>query len=180
MGGQNNKITLTSPTTLEWLGKTYPCQSGRGGICRQKVEGDGATPAGTFPLRQVFYRPDHFSSFPVGLPLTPLNPVDGWCDDPDDPLYNHFVTLPYPGRHEILWRPDHVYDIVIVVGYNDSPVIPHKGSAIFIHLINDQKGPTEGCISLYQSDLLEIMRDINLETRLFIPATLDVSAVSIP
>ena len=44
------------------------------------------------------------------------------------------MKLPYPASAEHLWRDDHVYDIVAVIGFNDDPVMPGKGSAIFLHL----------------------------------------------
>jgi|CXWL01.1.fsa_nt_gi L,D-peptidoglycan transpeptidase YkuD (ErfK/YbiS/YcfS/YnhG family) len=60
-------------------------------------------------------------------------------------------------RHEKLWRDDNVYDIVIPIGYNDSPIIAGKGSAIFIHIARESYKPTEGCVALKLVDLLEIL-----------------------
>lgn len=159
-------LILNSPQTLMWSGKIYGGTSGKGGIREDKKEGDGATPVGVFPLRQVFYRPDKVSPFPCALPLIPLTPMDGWCDDPADPKYNQFIKLPYPARHEHLWRDDHVYDIIVVLGYNDDPPIPGKGSAIFMHLIREDHSPTEGCIALKKEDLIEILTTISKETNL--------------
>jgi L,D-peptidoglycan transpeptidase YkuD (ErfK/YbiS/YcfS/YnhG family) len=173
------QLTLCSPTLLEWGGESYPCQIGRAGVRLDKQEGDGATPVGTFPLRQILYRPDHVRNFPSSLPMTAITSSTGWCDDPTDPLYNQLVTLPYPGRHEKLWREDQVYDIIIVVGYNDAPVVPHKGSAIFIHLLSEAETPTEGCIALYRKDLINIINQIDPTTHLTIPSYLDQS-LSIP
>ena len=48
--------------------------------------------------------------------------------------YNRLVKLPYAASHEELWRDDHLYDLVVVLGFNDDPVVPGKGSAIFLHL----------------------------------------------
>ncbi|MBX9806077.1 MAG: L,D-transpeptidase family protein [Alphaproteobacteria bacterium] len=166
-------LTLTSPTTLERDGKIFDCRTGRGGIRATKVEGDGATPIGIFPLRQVFYRPDRIRPFACDLPMVSLTPIDGWCDDPTDPLYNQLIKTPYAGNHEILWREDHVYDILIVIGYNDDPVIAPKGSAIFIHLLNDDQTPTAGCIALARGDLIELLGDITPSTQLVVPAHLD-------
>ncbi len=83
----------------------------------------------------------------------PLAPQDGWCDDADDAAYNKPVPLPYPGRHEILWRADAIYDLVGVLGWNDAPVVKGRGSAIFLHVARPDYAPTEGCIALSQADL---------------------------
>jgi L,D-peptidoglycan transpeptidase YkuD (ErfK/YbiS/YcfS/YnhG family) len=42
--------------TLEFLGRSYKCSLGMNGVNTNKLEGDGTTPIGAFPLRQAFYR----------------------------------------------------------------------------------------------------------------------------
>jgi len=167
------KIILLSPTTLECNGKIYDCRTGRGGIRTKKVEGDGATPIGSFPLRQVLYRPDRIRPFVCGLPMASLTPVDGWCDDPTDPFYNRLIKIPYPANHELLWRESHIYDILIVVGYNDAPVVPPKGSAIFIHLMNEKGTPTAGCIALSRKDMIDLLSELSPVSQLIVPAHLE-------
>ncbi|GBR52580.1 hypothetical protein AA106555_0963 [Neokomagataea thailandica NBRC 106555] len=113
-----------------------------------------ATPIGALSLRKVFYRADRVQK-PVsgaGLIVEPLAPNDGWCDDVGHADYNKHVTLPHPASCEELWRADHAYDICVVLGWNDSPVVPGNGSAIFLHL-PPSKGYTEGCIALQEQDL---------------------------
>jgi L,D-peptidoglycan transpeptidase YkuD (ErfK/YbiS/YcfS/YnhG family) len=105
--------------------------------------------------------------------MVSLTPDDGWCDDPTDPAYNRLIKTPYLANHEVLWRIDHVYDILIVVGYNDSPPIPPKGSAIFIHIMNDRETPTDGCIAFSRGDLIDILSEISPTTQLVIPPHLD-------
>ena len=80
------------------------CALGRGGVAPMgaKREGDGATPAGLWPLRRLFYRPDRLSAPKTRLPVAVLKPTDGWCDAPGDPAYNQAVTLPYPASAEHL------------------------------------------------------------------------------
>jgi len=173
MGLCSVKVTLLSPTSLECNGKVYECRTGRGGIRIKKVEGDGATPTGSFPLRQVFYRPDRIRPFACDLPMTSLTPVDGWCDDPTYPAYNRLVKIPCPASHEILWREDHTYDIFIVVGYNDAPAIPTKGSAIFIHLMNEKRTPTAGCVALSRKDMIDLLGELTPPSCLIVPAHLD-------
>lgn len=127
---------------------------GRAGITHQKREGDGATPAGLLPLRQVFYRPDRIPRPKAAVRVEALSPQDGWSDDPADPAYNRFVTLPHAAHHEDLWRPDHLYDVIGVLGWNDAPPVPGRGSAIFLHLASPDGSPTEGCIAIALPDLL--------------------------
>ena len=119
-----------------------------------KREGDGASPAGTFPLVRAFYRPDRLAPPPTGLPLAPLRPNDGWVDDPADPQYNRLVALPYPAHHEEMWRADGLYDLVVVIGYNTDPPVPGRGSAIFLHVARPDLAPTEGCIAVAREVLV--------------------------
>lgn len=126
---------------------------GQNGISERKHEGDLCTPTGVYPLRRVFYRADRIARPVTTLPLSPIAPTDGWCDDPTSADYNRLVTLPHPARHERLWRDDHVYDLLVVIGYNDEPAHPGAGSAIFMHLQRPDRAPTEGCVALSESDL---------------------------
>nr|WP_281701150.1 L,D-transpeptidase family protein [Acetobacter malorum] len=130
---------------------------GKNGLTEQKQEGDHATPIGIFPLRKVYYRADRLIKPKTILPVEPLSPRDGWCDDPQSPDYNRFVKLPHPARHEQLWREDHVYDLIVVMGYNDNPAISGRGSAIFMHLQRPDRTPTEGCLALSESDLRTVL-----------------------
>ena len=139
-------------------GQVWRCALGVGGVRSDKQEGDGATPAGLLPLRRVLYRADRVAP-PVGcvVPVEPLAPGDGWCDDPGHPDYNRRVTLPHPARHERLWREDAVYDLIGVLGWNDDPVMRGRGSAIFLHLARPGWAPTEGCVALAEPDLRALL-----------------------
>lgn len=130
---------------------------GKGGRASHKQEGDGATPIATLPLRRVLYRADRVGRPKCALPLMPLAPHDGWCDDPADQAYNTPVRLPHDARHEALWRDDPLYDVIGVLGWNDQPVIRGQGSAIFLHGARPDYAPTEGCIALSLPDLLTIL-----------------------
>ncbi|MCE2563984.1 L,D-transpeptidase [Komagataeibacter sp. FNDCF1] len=139
------------------MGENMPAIIGAAGVKNHKIEGDHATPAGIMPLRRVFYRADRVASPVCHLPVEPLSPHDGWCDDPAHPDYNRHVILPHPARHERLWREDHVYDILVVLGYNDDPVHSGRGSAIFAHLPPAGGRPTEGCIALPEPVLRRLL-----------------------
>lgn len=113
-----------------------------------------ATPAGRLALLRVLYRADRVKAPRCAVPIEPIGPHDGWCDDPADPAYNQPVALPYPGRNEALWRTESVYDITGILGWNFAPIIPGSGSAIFLHLATPDFSPTAGCIALTKPDLL--------------------------
>jgi L,D-peptidoglycan transpeptidase YkuD (ErfK/YbiS/YcfS/YnhG family) len=91
------------------------------------------------------------------LPSRALVPDDGWCEDPADPDYNRLVRLPHGGTIDRLWREDHLYDVIIVIGHNDDPVRPGLGSAIFLHLARDDYSPTAGCIAVSRADMEQIL-----------------------
>jgi L,D-peptidoglycan transpeptidase YkuD (ErfK/YbiS/YcfS/YnhG family) len=134
------------------------CALGRGGLKIHKVEGDGATPVGTFALGRVFYRADRLNHPPqTGLQTIPITPDMGWCDDSNHIDYNQLITLPHPAHHECLWRDDGVYDAVVEILYNTNPIVAGRGSAIFMHVAKPDYTPTEGCIALNIQDLLVLL-----------------------
>ena len=138
--------------------KVWRAAVGRSGIGPKEAEGDGISPIGCWPIRQVLYRTDKLAAPPVSVfPTAAIAPDDGWCDAPDHPAYNRPVKLPFAASHEEMWRKDDLYDIVVVLGQNDDPVIPGAGSAIFLHVASQNYGSTAGCATLTRDDLLEFL-----------------------
>jgi len=156
-------------SSLGWaiLGpKRWRCVVGAGGVREDKVEGDAATPAGEFPLRRIYFRNDRLVLPKVRLPARPIGEHDGWCDDPHSPTYNRLVHIPNDSSHEKMWREDGLYDLLVVVGYNDDPPEGEWGSAIFLHIARDDMSPTRGCIAFARDDLLELVTLLGPETQL--------------
>jgi L,D-peptidoglycan transpeptidase YkuD (ErfK/YbiS/YcfS/YnhG family) len=155
-------------SSLGWatLGsRRWRCVVGAGGVREDKVEGDAATPAGEFPLRRLYFRNDRLILPKVRLPARPIGEHDGWCDDPHSPTYNRLVHIPNDSSHEKMWREDGLYDLLVVVGYNDDPPEGEWGSAIFLHIARDDMSPTRGCIAFARDDLLELVTLLGPETR---------------
>ena len=148
--------------------RVFRCALGRSGLLADKREGDGGTPIGRFPFRRLLYRADRVPHIETRLPARHMEPVDGWCDDPADAAYNKPVRLPYPGHHERMWLDDHLYDLVVVIGHNDDPVVPGAGSAVFLHLARADWGPTQGCIAFAREDLLAILSLVGTNDRVLI------------
>ncbi len=145
---------------LDWGAGKHRAAIGPGGIAVKGGEGDGITPRGRWPVREIFYRADRIARPDTALPLHAIQPDDGWCDAPGDPHYNRPVKLPYTASAETLWRDDHLYDLVAVLGYNDDPVVQGLGSAIFLHLARAGYLPTQGCVALRYEDALSAIEQL--------------------
>jgi len=162
----------------------YSCSIGKNGMSAHKKEGDGMTPVGKFRLLKMYYRPDRVkppsfvssqdtsngtTSTPESapsnmLPWIPLQPDDAWCDDPNSPLYNQHVKLPFNGSHEALWRADRLYDYIGVLDYNIRPnTTKGLGSAIFFH-VRSGENPTAGCIAVDREVMDRIAPALTLDT----------------
>lgn len=137
----------------DWGAGPRRCAVGRGGIDEKGGEGDGVTPIGKWSIRNVLYRADRGAMPKTIFPVTAIAKDAGWCDAPDDPNYNRPVQHPYPASAENLWREDSLYDILVVLGFNDDPVVAGLGSAIFLHVAASGYAPTEGCVALSKNDL---------------------------
>ena len=166
----DDDLVVHPPGILQWRGRRFACAIGSGGVRSNKREGDGATPAGRFPLRRVLYRADRMAPPRTVLPIAPLSPHDGWCDDPGHPLYNEPLRLPHHARHEELWRADHVYDLIVILGHNDAPAVPGLGSAVFLHVAQRDYAPTAGCVAVASGDLLAILAGVARRAWLRVPS----------
>ncbi len=135
------------------------CAVGKAGLIEAdaKREGDHKTPIGQWPIRELWYRADRVTLPEVPLPARIIQPDDGWCDAPEDTKYNQHVKHPYPASAEKLWREDHVYDLLLVLGYNDNPPVVGRGSAIFFHLAHPDYRGTEGCLAIAKEDMLRLL-----------------------
>ena len=143
---------------------TFACVLGRSGLRLDKHEGDGATPAGRFALRRVLYRADRIAAPVTKLPLAAIARDDGWCDESTDPNYNRPVKLPYGASAEQMWREDGLYDLVVILGHNDAPVVPGHGSAIFLHVMSPEGLPTAGCVALTRDHLLSVLAVVDRDS----------------
>jgi zinc D-Ala-D-Ala dipeptidase len=152
------QVGVSIPVTIGWNG--LAAGQGRVPGLEPKREGDGKTPAGTYPLERAFGRAE---SFPTQWPYLALGPTTEAVDDPASPHYNQIVD----GRDfaagawrssEKMFRADHLYDLGLVVGYNTQPARPGRGSCIFLHIWKSPGSTTAGCIAMSREDLETIVR----------------------
>ena len=145
---------------------SIPVALGRGGIKANKREGDGATPAGRFRVRRVWWRGDR-APRPIGLLATrQITQADAWCEDPYDRHYNQPIRLAPGQTGDRLWRDDHLYDLVIELDHNTRPRIAGRGSAVFVHLARPGFAPTAGCVALGRRELRWLLGRIRPTTEI--------------
>ncbi len=151
-------ILVNKNGLLVYKNKKYQCQIGKNGISKKKIEGDGCTPLGTFSLGKLYVRTDRIKNLITKFNSIAISQSMGWSDNPERKDYNSLINSKFT-LNEKLFRKDHIYDIILVVNYNMQPIIPNKGSAIFIH-ISQKNNPTSGCISLNKNNLIEILTSL--------------------
>lgn len=134
----------------------------------QKREGDRRAPAGVFRLESAFGTAA--MTHPT-FPYRETTATDFWVDDPKSRHYNQWVNTADPQFRrdwksaETLRRPDGIYETVIVVAHNRTPVVPGRGSAIFMHRWYGPGVATIGCTAMAKSDLISLLRWLDASKR---------------
>ena len=161
-------IIINKSGYLKYKDLKFKCALGKSGVGYKKIEGDNITPKGNFKIIKIYYRKDRLKKLSSKFTLTQITKNMGWCDDPKSKKYNQPIKLPTKYSHEILYRRDNIYDLILVLNYNIKPTIKNKGSAIFIHVAKKNYKKTAGCISLKKADLIYLVRKINKNIKIHI------------
>ena len=141
------------------------CAIGKRGIGLKKKEGDLITPKGRFKVKYILYRKDRVKKIKSKLRKIVIKKNMGWCDDPRSKQYNRLIKLPSSYNFEKLYKKENIYDIILVLNYNMSPIVKNKGSAIFIHVSKKNYKKTEGCVALKKIHLLKILEELKNNTK---------------
>lgn len=144
------------------------CSIGKRGISKNKREGDHCTPAGKFIFESLFFRRDRIKNLKTDIPKKTIKKSMGWCDDPNSKKYNKLIKFPFSGKAEKLFLRKRSYDLLLVMSYNRRPIVPYKGSAIFLHLADKKFSPTKGCVAIKKKDFLKILPMIHKKTKIII------------
>src|SRR5689334_10233803 len=175
-GSATQLITVVAPRTRSttgslrlwrksgdcWVGVDGPWTAhlGRNGVSEKKHEGDKTTPAGEFGIQPVMY----------GVAANPgvryryhrIVCGDWWVEDTRSPFYNRFHHVrcgtkpPFRITSEDMSRSPISYRFLAVIDYNTHPIVPGRGSGIFLH-ISASGGPTLGCVSLTRAQLVTVL-----------------------
>jgi L,D-peptidoglycan transpeptidase YkuD (ErfK/YbiS/YcfS/YnhG family) len=141
-------------------GGPYPARVGRSGLSADRREGDGTTPAGTFRIHATMYGNE--ANPGVRFRYRRVRCGDWWDEDPSSPTYNSFQAIgcgrrpPFGVNSEGMWQNRRAYPFLAVVEFNMRPVVPGRGSGIFLHAATGRA--TNGCVSLGRGDLLHVLR----------------------
>jgi len=130
-----------------------------------KKEGDGKAPAGIFNLKQAF----GYAPFSAKYPYKVYKETDHCVDDVKSKLYNKIVdsrkvSIDYKSKEHMKFPKDY-YKYGIVVNHNhidEEGAKKGAGSCIFIHI---KKIPTAGCTVMSESEMKEIIRWLNPESK---------------
>jgi L,D-peptidoglycan transpeptidase YkuD (ErfK/YbiS/YcfS/YnhG family) len=144
-------LPVAGPWTA-WLGER--------GVSSHRREGDRTTPAGAFGFGRVLYG---IAPNPgVHYPYRRVVCGDWWVEDPRSPYYNRFHHVPCGTRPpfrvttEDLSRSPTAYRHFAFIRFNTDPVVPGRGSGIFLHASTGR--PTLGCVSLPLAQLVTVLR----------------------
>jgi L,D-peptidoglycan transpeptidase YkuD (ErfK/YbiS/YcfS/YnhG family) len=140
---------------------------GQRGVSANKREGDRTTPAGTFGFGRVMY--GIAPSPGVRYAYRRIVCGDWWVEDRRSPFYNRFHHVPcgssppFRVTSEDLSRSPTAYRHFAFIRYNAAPVVPGRGSGIFLHASTGR--PTLGCVSLPLPHLVAVLRWLRPESK---------------
>jgi L,D-peptidoglycan transpeptidase YkuD (ErfK/YbiS/YcfS/YnhG family) len=169
-GKQKERATVTAYEKFSdgWTVRfSTPGFFGKNGVTSDKREGDGATPSGVYTFGRAFGGAWDPGS---ATPYTKVSDLDVWVDDPGSKFYNEWAQNNYPDADwssaEQLVKFPNAYKYAIAINYNTDPVVPGKGSAIFLHCSSGN--PTEGCISVPEPAMVFFLFFIQEGTKIVI------------
>jgi L,D-peptidoglycan transpeptidase YkuD (ErfK/YbiS/YcfS/YnhG family) len=145
----------------------FSARVGRNGVSSNRREGDGTTPTGTDTIGTTMY--GNSVNPRVRYRYRRLRCGDWWSEDPSSPTYNTFQhvtcgkTPPFKVKTSGMWQLPVAYAHFAVIEFNMRPVVPGRGSGIFLHA--QTGGPTNGCISLRRDALVRVLRWLDPEAK---------------
>ena len=176
LGGASQLITVeaaryqTTAATLRlwerwrtcWVAVDGPwtARVGRNGLADRRREGDGTTPAGVFTIGRVMY--GNAPNPGVRYRFRRLVCGDWWNEDPRSPTYNTFQHVrcgtrpPFRTTTPGLWQEKRAYHHFAVIEFNMRPIVPGRGSGIFLHAQTGNS--TNGCVSLRLPRLIAVLK----------------------
>lgn len=174
--GSHARVSLWQQDASGWqrLARSKAGRIGYGGLvrARERKQGTGTTPLGTFRLRSSFGTHDRAASW--DLSHRRIRPGDYWVQDNASVHYNRYRNKSEGGFR--WWLPtsdfnsserlaDYVpeYEYAIVTGFNYAAQVRRRGAGIFLHV--NGPGATAGCVSAPRWFLKRTMATLDPDLR---------------
>ena len=138
----------------------WTARVGWNGLSGNRREGDGTTPTGVYTLGRTMY--GNAANPGVRYRYRRLQCGDWWNEDPRTATYNTFQHVrcgskpPFRVTTPGLWQETRAYRHFAVIEFNMRPVVPGRGSGIFLHAQTGRS--TNGCVSLPADRLVSVLR----------------------
>lgn len=138
---------------------------GSNGVSKESCEGDYKTPYGLYHLDFAFGTKENPGTL---MEYRDITYDSYWVDDPNSQYYNTWVE----GTQNKDWNSaehlsdyDYAYSYCVAIGYNKDPIVPGKGSAIFLHC---GENPTAGCVAVSTENMINILNWLNKDKNPYI------------
>ncbi len=151
----DHNFSLWNKTSEGWWRRdmeTY-CGYGKNGLKENRHAGDRTTPIGSFPILYAFGKSPNPGTSMTYREITPYSYLSS-----EQETYNTWIESPQrrmSGEHLIDY---YQYKYAMNIGFNINPTIYGKGSAIFLHCKSYDRWWTEGCVSLVEQDMVELLQ----------------------
>ena len=145
-----------------WTQAAGPWQAWLGirGISERKREGDLKTPSGAFGIQPLMFGVGPNPG--VRYRYHRIVCGDWWVEDPRSRFYNRFRHVPYGSKppfrvtSEDMSGSPSSYRHLAVIDYNTRPIVPGRGSGIFLHVSHGNA--TLGCVAVPLPQLVWLLR----------------------
>jgi L,D-peptidoglycan transpeptidase YkuD (ErfK/YbiS/YcfS/YnhG family) len=128
---------------------------GKNGFSRDRKEGSGTTPVGSFPLLYAFGTAEKSLGSMDYRQITPNSYLSGEADA----TYNTWVESEKPLSGDSEHLIDYYqYEWAMNIGFNVYPVVPGRGSAIFFHIKSLDHWYTAGCVSVPKDVMVKMIK----------------------
>lgn len=171
--GYTAELSMYEKTSEGWeLILAAAAYIGRNGIGKTE-ENDGKTPTGVYYFTLAF---GNNANPGTSLSYTHVDSTYYWVDDSDSAYYNQlvstkYVTADWSSAEHISSSPN-AYAYCLALNYNSS-CTPYKGSAIFLHCSIGKA--TSGCISIPQSDMITVLKNVNSDCAVIIDYSYNIT-----
>lgn len=168
----DNIIYVFTNENNEWMLKfpKYNIETkayiGKNGVTKDKKEGDGKTPLGSFKLGRILGTHTKINN-KNSLEYQEITENMYWIDDSKSKYYNQLVDISKvekdwnSAEHLIDYPIQYEYLIEIRTNPNNNQ---GKGSAIFLHCSNNKA--TEGCVAVTKDTMEKILENIDKNTKI--------------